>query len=66
MGIRRFLRNLFSGARTTPNRHRGHDLADTVRDAIGPQGGGGDGGRMTGSRVYRHLEDNIADDDPRR
>lgn len=59
MSIRRFLRALL---RPDPDdrrvTHRGDDIAEEVREAIGPLGGGSrGGGRLTGSAVYRHLED---------
>jgi len=58
MSVRGFFRGLFHprpdgrGAR-----HSGDDLADKVRETIGPLSGGGFGGRITGSAVYRRLED---------
>ena len=59
MSIRMFLRRLFNPAPSDsrPVRHAGHDLADHVRETIGPVAGGGEGGRLTGSAVYRMLED---------
>ncbi len=55
--LRGFVRALVRGGPDrTPPRHSGHELAGEVRDAIGAQAGGGRGGRMTGSAVYRYLE----------
>ncbi|MEM9610423.1 MAG: hypothetical protein AAGA99_23625 [Actinomycetota bacterium] len=59
MSIRRFLRALFkptpSTVSTTPQKSDG--LVEEIRETLGPQAGGGLGGRMTGSAVYRRLED---------
>ena len=58
MSIRGFLRALVRGEGATsrpPN--SGDELAETIRDAVGAQGGGGGkGGRMTGSAVYKLFE----------
>ena len=53
------MRALFSPSRPEDGRarHAGDDLADKVRDVMGPQAGGAFGGRMTGNAVYRLLED---------
>ncbi len=58
MSIRGFFRALRRGGQSSGRpRHAGDDLAAEVRDAIGAQGGGArGGGRMTGSAVYRYLE----------
>lgn len=42
-----------------PQPHSGDQLADEIRQTIGPlaSGPGAGGGRMTGRSVYRHLED---------
>ncbi|MCP3989405.1 MAG: hypothetical protein GY724_10045 [Actinomycetia bacterium] len=65
MSIRGFFRALFkpkpSDGRGSPRPEDG--LAETIRETLGPLGGGGFGGRMTGSAVYRMLEDN-ADNQP--
>lgn len=64
MGIRRFLRELFraSPSESGAVRHSGHELADRVRETIGPLAGGGEGGRLTGHSVYGMLEDEVAKD----
>ena len=56
MSFRAFFRGLFraDGARAKP-RHAGHDLADRIDEAMGPQGGSGHG-RVTGGAVYRYFE----------
>jgi hypothetical protein len=70
MSIRKFLRELFrsSPSEKRPIRHEGHELADHVRETIGPLAGGGEGGRLTGHSVYGMLEDESASDprDPKR
>jgi hypothetical protein len=58
MGNKRFFRELFRNDVGTTSRHVGNDLADEVRDAMGPQAGGaGSAGRVTGGAAYRHIED---------
>ena len=66
MSLRGFFRSLFSGRRSgdASFRHSGHDLADHVRETIGPLGGGGEGGRVTGHAVYELLEDDPAEPRP--
>ncbi len=69
MGIRNFFRLLVRGMPAErPARHTGHDVADTVRDAMGPLGGGGGGhgsnGRMSGNAVYKHLEKSVGPNHP--
>ncbi len=58
MGLRNFFRLLVRGVPPErANRHSGHDLADTVRDATGRFGAGGrgGGGRPPGNAVYEHI-----------
>lgn len=66
MSIRAFLRRLFrpSHEDRSPVRHAGHELADHVRETIGPLAGGGEGGRLTGHSVYGMLENESASDRP--
>lgn len=58
MSFRRFFRALLAPS-SRRGRHGGDRLASEIRETIGPIGGGpgGGSGRITGSRVYRHLED---------
>lgn len=70
MSLRNFLRLLIKGVPEsgTRVRHGGHEIADTVRDAMGPQAGGGGqgagGGRMTGNAVYKHFERTLGPNHP--
>lgn len=59
MSLRKFLRELFRSSPSDKRRVRpeGHELADHVRETIGPLAGGGEGGRLTGHSVYAMLED---------
>ncbi len=52
MAFRSFLRNLFRPLRPR-RRLPGDDLAESIREGMGPTGGGD--GRLTGSAIYRHL-----------
>lgn len=57
MSVRSFLKALFSGDAADPKpKHAGHDLADTIDEAMGPQAGSAHG-RMAGGGVYRYFED---------
>ena len=64
MSIRGFLRALFGSPPPGSGRahHAGDDLADRVRETMGPQSGGAFGGRMTGNAVYHLLEDEVEAD----
>ena len=64
MSIKGFLRALFRGTPEDehPMHNPGDDLADTIREGMGPQASGGLGGRMTGHSVYELLEDDSDDD----
>lgn len=58
MSVRNFFRLLVRGVPAEPpNRHDGHELADTVRAATGWFGAGGNsgGGRGPGDAVYKHI-----------
>jgi hypothetical protein len=59
MSLRRFVRALLrGGGRRRRPAHSGDDLAEEIRETIGPVSGGDAGtGRMSGGGVYRHLED---------
>ncbi len=59
MSIRRFLQALFKPTSSTASNapQRTDDLVEEIRETLGPQAGGGLGGRMTGSAVYHRLED---------
>ena len=57
MGLGRFVKELFGGRVEPRIPHEGDELAEDIRDAMGPQAGGGrGGGRMTGSAVYKLFE----------
>jgi len=59
MSILGFVKAFFrgNGANYKNSRHAGDDLAEEIREAMGPQAGGGaGGGRITGSAVYKLLE----------
>lgn len=62
MSIRGFFRALLRRDPARRPEHSGDELADEIRETLGPQGGGSaGGGRMTGSAVYHHLEDRDRD-----
>jgi len=46
--------------------HSGDDLAEKVRETVGPLAAGGVGGRLTGHSVYRLLEDEVEEETRRR
>ena len=54
MGVRNFFRVLFEGPTKRRARHSGDDLADEMRSTLA--GGAGRSGRITGSGVFRYLE----------
>ncbi len=64
MSIRAFLARLLGSSASDrgPVRHSGHDVADLVRETMGPLAGGGEGGRITGHSVYRLLDNETASD----
>ena len=68
MSIRGFFRALFRPSQPDPTAGRlpEDDLADEIREAMGPVASGGTGGHITGSAIYKKIEEDAGLDDPDR